>query len=261
MGCRLENGCYKKNGLRSTPTYWTPTSARFSNSLRGLSERTKNPALRQEFEKMRTCPVRDGQGRCSRFVDYVVGALIRHGVHMQFDLDDAFQRVMFWMLSPVGERGLPKKSLFDFDESRPYDLAVGNPLQAIFRQYLTNAVRTVAAGRIPSLRRVQHPNRVSITYARPGSEPVRDTVSAEEIPGRAETYDWEMLNDIMSLLRQRSTPEMPLPNLFLSVLKGEGSRVQRSRFGHSTATRADESSSRPFSNTRAEPQLDAVAIA
>ena len=75
-------------------------------------------------------------GGAAGFVDYIVGALIRHGVTQQFDLEDALQRIMFWMLSPVGERGLPKKSLFDFDESRPYDLRVGNPLQAIFRQCL-----------------------------------------------------------------------------------------------------------------------------
>ena len=39
----------------------------------------------------------------------------------------------------------------------------------------------------------------------------------------------------MDLLRQRSTPGMPLADLFMSILKGEGTRVQRSRFGHSTA--------------------------
>ena len=73
----------------------------------------------------------------------MLGALIRHGINQQYDLEDALQRIVFWMLSPVGERGLPRNSLFDFDESRPYDLRIGNPLQAIFRQYLSNAVGTV----------------------------------------------------------------------------------------------------------------------
>ena len=45
----------------------------------------------------------------------------------------------------------------------------------------------------------------------------------------------EMLNDIMELLRRRSTPEMPLVDLFMSILRGEGTRVQRSRFGHAKA--------------------------
>ncbi len=139
------------------------------------------------------------------------------------------------MLSPVGERGLPRHSLFDFDETRPYDLRIGNPLQAIFRQYLSNAVTTIGMGKIPALRRVQYPNRLSIGYGRAGSDPAYGTVSAEEIPNRASNYDHEMLNDLLGLLRRRSTPTMPLADLFLSILQGEGTRVQRSRFGHSTA--------------------------
>ena len=40
---------------------------------------------------------------------------------------------------------------------------------------------------------------------------------------------------IMELLRRRSTPDMPLVDLFLSILRGEGTRTQRSRFGHAIA--------------------------
>ena len=207
----------------------------FQQQLEALIGRTKDPALRQEFERMRFCPVQDRNGRCTRFVDYIVGALIRHGITQQYDVEDSLQRIAFWMLSPVGERGLPKKSLFDFDESRPYDLSVGNPLQAIFRKCLVNAVRTVAAGRIPALRRVQYPNRLSINYGRPGNELAYGTMSAEEIPGRVPGYDYEMLNDLLDLLRRQSTPGMPLADLFMSILRGEGTRVQRSRFGYSTA--------------------------
>ena len=106
----------------------------FQRQLEALIGRTKDPALRQAFEQMRFCPIQDRNGRCTRFIDYIIGALIRHGVTQQYDVEDSLQRIAFWMLSPVGERGLPKKSLFDFDEGRPYDLRVGNPLQAIFRQ-------------------------------------------------------------------------------------------------------------------------------
>jgi hypothetical protein len=207
----------------------------FQQQLEALIQRTKDPALRQEFEKMRLCPVQDRNGRCSRFADYNLGALIRHGISQQYDLEDALQRVVFWMLSPVGERGLPRNSLFDFDENRPYDLRPGNPLQAIFRQYLSNAVKTVGMGKIPALRRVQHPNRLSINYGRTGNDPGYGTISAEEIPNRVQSCDHEMLDDLMELLRQRSTPGLPLADLFLSILNGEGTRVQRSRFGHSTA--------------------------
>ena len=99
----------------------------FQQKLEALIGRTKDPALRQAFERMRSCPVQDRNGRCCRFADYIVGALIRHGIAQQYDFEDALQRVMFWMLSPVGERGLPKKSLFDFDESRPLRSACGQP--------------------------------------------------------------------------------------------------------------------------------------
>ena len=207
----------------------------FQQQLEGLIQRTRDPALRQEFEKMRFCPVQDRNGRCSRFSDYILGALIRHGINQQYDLEDALQRIVFWMLSPTGERGLPRNSLFDFDENRPYNLNLGNPLQAIFRQYLSNAVMTIGMGKIPALRRVQYPNRLSINYGRAGNDPAYGTVSAEEIPNRVQSYDSEMLNDLLGLLRRRSTSQMPLADLFLSILNGEGSRHQRSRFGHSTA--------------------------
>ena len=183
---------------------------------------------------MRFCPIQDRNGRCTRFVDYMLGALIRHGINQQYDLEDALQRIVFWMLSPTGERGLPRHSLFDFDENRPYDLRLGNPLQAIFRQYLSNAVMTIGMGKIPALRRVQYPNRLSINYGRAGNDPGYGTVSAEEIPNRVQNYDHEMLDDLLDLLRRRSTPTMPLADLFLSILNGEGTRSQRSRFGHST---------------------------
>jgi hypothetical protein len=209
--------------------------AAFQQQLEALIGRTRDPALRQEFERMRFCPIQDRNGRCSRFVDYMLGALIRHGINQQYDLEDALQRIVFWMLSPVGERGLPRNSLFDFDETRPYDLRLGNPLQAIFRQYLSNAVTTIGMGKIPALRRVQYPNRFSINYGRAGNDPGYGTVSAEEIPNRVQNYDHEMLNDLLELLRRRSTPTMPLADLFLSILQGEGTRVARRRFGHSTA--------------------------
>jgi len=209
--------------------------AAFQQQLEALIGRTRDPALRQEFERMRFCPIQDRNGRCSRFVDYMLGALIRHGINQQYDLEDALQRIVFWMLSPVGERGLPRHSLFDFDETRPYDLRLGNPLQAIFRQYLSNAVTTIGMGKIPALRRVQYPNRFSINYGRAGNDPGYGTVSAEEIPNRVQNYDHEMLSDLLELLRRRSTPTMPLADLFLSILQGEGTRVARRRFGHSTA--------------------------
>ena len=86
----------------------------FQQQLEALIQRTRDPALRQAFKQMRDCPVQDRNGRCYRFIDYIVGALIRHGITQQYDLEDALQRIMFWMLSPVGERGLAQEIALRF---------------------------------------------------------------------------------------------------------------------------------------------------
>ena len=202
----------------------------FQRQLDGLIQRTRDPELRQAFEAMRSCPVRCGNGGCARFIDYILGALIRHGVHHEYDLEDALQRIVFRMLSPVGESGKRRRTIFDFDESRPYDLALGNPVQAIFKTYLHHELRNICGGRMPSLRTRQRTGMQSIGYGREQGE-----VSPDEIPARPVSDEQEMLRDILGLLRARSTPEMPLTDLFLSILQGEGTRAQRLRFGHSTA--------------------------
>ena len=202
----------------------------FQGGLESLIGRTRDPELRQTFEGMRQCPVRGRDGRCNRFTDYILGALIRNGCHHQYDIEDALQRVVFRMLSPTGETGAKRRTIFDFDESRPYDLRVGNPLQAIFKAYLHNDIRSIMGGRIPALKKTQKTGTLSIGYGTDTGE-----VSPDEIPARASSGEEEMLRDIMELLRQRSTPGMPLADLFQSILRGEGTRIQRTRFGHAVA--------------------------
>ena len=201
----------------------------FQQDLQALIRRTRDPELRQAFEDMRACPVRDQHGRCHRFTDYILGSLLRWGCNRSFDLEDAFQYIVFRMLSPVGERGLRRKSLFDFDESLPYDLRIGNPLQQIFRAYLANDLRSILGGKIKRIRTIDRPKgTVSI-----GTDP--GTVSSEEIPGRESDDEDELVADIVDLLKRKSTPGMPLVDLFRSILRGQGTRYQRQTFGHSTA--------------------------
>jgi hypothetical protein len=202
----------------------------FQQGLEALIQRTQDPDLRRTFEGMRRCPVQGRDKRCSRFVDYVLGALIRNGCHHQYDIEDSLQRICFRMLSPVGETGKSRRTIFDFDESRPFDLRLGNPLEAIFKAYLHNDIRNIVGGRIPALRTRQKTGALSIGYGGDVGE-----VSPDEIPERMPSGEQEMLRDIMELLRQRSTPDMPLVDLFMSIMRGEGTRVQRSRFGHSKA--------------------------
>ena len=192
----------------------------FQQGLEALIRRTPDPQLRQAFENMRQF----------RFAAYIVGALVRHGIHQQYDIDDSLQRIVFRMLSPVGERGLPRSTLFDLDQSRSYNLQTGNPLEARFRTYLVHELRSISTGRIPALRRTQRPGSLSIGYGRDQA-----MVSPDQIPGRPWSHDEEFFNDITALLRQRSTPDMPLDALFWSILNGEGTRAQRARFGHSKA--------------------------
>ena len=93
--------------------------AAFQQQLEALIQRTRDPALRQEFERMRVCPVQDRNGRCSRFVDYMLGALIRHGINQQYDLEDALQRIVFWMLSPSWRKGPAQKQPVRFRREPP----------------------------------------------------------------------------------------------------------------------------------------------
>jgi DNA-binding HxlR family transcriptional regulator len=109
-------------------------------------------------------------------------------------------------------------------------LRLGNPIEVLFKVYLANEIRNILGGRIPALRTRQKTGALSIGYGREAGE-----VSPDEIPARAGDGEQAMLNDIMELLRRRSTPEMPLADLFISILRGEGTRVQRSRFGHAKA--------------------------
>src|SRR5208283_1419386 len=87
----------------------------FQHGLEALIRRTRDLELRQTFEGMRRCPVQGRNGRCNRFTDYILGALLRNGCHYEYDIEDALQRIVFRMLSPVGESGMRKRTIFDFD--------------------------------------------------------------------------------------------------------------------------------------------------
>jgi hypothetical protein len=202
----------------------------FQHGLEALIQRTRDPELRQTFEGMRRCPVQGRDGRCNRFTDYILGALMRSGCHHQYDIEDSLQRICFRMLSPVGESGKSRRTIFDFDESRPFDLRLGNPIAVLFKVYLANEIRNILGGRIPALRTRQKTGTLSIGYGKDTGE-----VSPDEIPERMPSGEREMLGDIMELLRRRSAPGMPLLDLFMSILRGEGTQAQRSCFGHAKA--------------------------
>ena len=210
----------------------------FEDELERLIQRCQgNPALQRTLEPMRACPVKTASG-CTRWTDYALGAIIRHCAE-KVHLEDAFAYVMFRLLSRTGERGQPRQCLFDMDPNREYDLNIGNPLLARFRRFLINDVRSIAAGKIRRL--MLKPNRMPTISIAPGRKKGKQgpgSIRAEEIPAPDTDQKWlELQNDIVSLLNRRSTPDMPLVDLFYAVLNGTGTREQRKRFGHSVADR------------------------
>lgn len=211
----------------------------FRDELEGLIQRTRDPKLRAEFSKMRDCPVRDNRGACRGFTDYIVGALIRNGVHRRCDLEDALSYVYDQMMRAVSYKGSPKSSLFGgFDETRPYNPG-DNPLEARFKVSVGNAARAIAAGKIRRLNTVdwRPPGTLTIGGGR-GKE--RGVVTPDEIPARGSADDHaasEMAGDIVALLRRKQVahPDLPLVGLFQAMLAGQATRDQRARFGRRAA--------------------------
>ncbi len=208
----------------------------FLQGLDGLIQRTRDPVLRNTFEKMRQCNIKTSSGSCVSFGNYLVGALIRHNVHQHSDPEQALNYMAFRLLSPVGERGNRKGTLWDFDEDRPY--APGdNPLEARFKTFVMNDIRSLCGHKMRSLRNLDRPKgTVSITPGRTKDDP-QAGVGAGEIPGRQSDGEAELIADIMGLLQRQSTPEMPLVDLLRSIMSGTGLANQRKTFGHTFADR------------------------
>jgi hypothetical protein len=202
-----------------------------------LIRRTRDPELRKTFEAMRTCPLQDSTGRCYTITGWIVNSLLRNGCFRWVCAEEALGRCMFLLLSKVGESGQPRRNVFDFDESLPYQPGT-NPLEARIKTYIYHCIAGICGNRFPKLRNVQRPpGTITITQGPDFGEPSSGTITADEIPARPEHGEEEMREDIIALLRRQSTPGLPLVALFRSMLAGEGSRAQRTRFGHGIADR------------------------
>jgi hypothetical protein len=196
----------------------------FQRQLDALIQRTTDPALRNTFASMKSFS----------FTNYIVGSLFHHGCIHRYDPEEALQFIAMNMLSPVGERGQPRKTLFDIDTTYSWNLQQGNPLAARFKLYLRHDLAAICGGKIPRLAYVQRrPGMVSISAGRERDDEEPGSVSADQIPDRA-SGDWtELVTDIISLLRrqEKEHPELPLVSLFTSILSGEQTRSTRSIFG------------------------------
>ena len=70
----------------------------FRRQLERLIHRTEDPTLQAKFIEMLDCPITDSSGRCRDFSEYVYSALIRSGVHNQYDIEASMSHVMTQML-------------------------------------------------------------------------------------------------------------------------------------------------------------------
>ena len=213
----------------------------FREALERLIARTQDATLRRTFEDMRDCPIGDGKGRCRGFADYILGALIKNGLHRTYDLEASLQYVAEKMLlvrSP--ETGARRATVFDdFDETRPY-AAGDNPLQARFLSWVRLAVNNIGKGAIRRLANVEPrpQGTVSIVPGRARKGERLGGVAADDIPARPSddrSFE-EMLADIEALLRRKEVAAgLPLAAMLRAMLAGQGVKQRRRAFGDRAA--------------------------
>ena len=207
----------------------------FRQELQRVIRRTQNPTLLAELEDMLDCPVKDARGNCRSFTDYIVGTLIKNGVHARYDLEAALAYVVEKMLMDRGEHGEPRITVFGGFEERP-DYIGGNPLQARFLKYLQFAVNNIRKGKIPRLADVEHrpQGTVSIGQGRSRGGDLAGGVSPDQIVARR-SHDAdlaELADDLMGLLRRKEAAyPLPLVALFQAIMSGQTTDQQRARFG------------------------------
>ncbi len=207
----------------------------FKDQLQRVIHRTQNPALRAELEEMLDCPVKDARGNCRSFTDYIVGTLVKNGVHARYDLEAALAYVVEKMLMERGEHGEPRITVFGGFEERP-DYVGGNPLQARFLKYLHFAVNNIRKGKIPRLADVElrPQGTVSLGQGRSrGSDPAGGVSPDEIVARRSHEADLaELADDLTGLLRRKEIAyPLPLVALFQAILSGQTADQQRASFG------------------------------
>jgi hypothetical protein len=207
----------------------------FRQELQRVIRRTVNPTLRAEFERMLDCPVRDRRGNCKSFTNYIIGALVKNGIHARYDLEAALAYVVEKMLMDKGENGEGRITVFGGFQERP-DYVEGNPLQARFVKYLQFAVNNIRKGKISRLADVEHrpQGTVSIGQGRSRGGDSFGGVSPDQIVARP-SHDAdlaELVDDLIGLLRRKEAAyPIRLVDLFRAILAGQTQDQQRKTFG------------------------------
>jgi len=207
----------------------------FKEELRKVIQRTQNPDLRDRLIEMLDCPIRTARG-CRSFSDYIVGALIRNGIHHQYDLEAALGYVVEKMLMDKGESGEPRTTVFAGFEERPGHTPDFNPLQVRFMKYLQWAVNNVRKGKVPRLASVEGrpQGTVSIGQGRQKDGDSPYGISPDEIQARPshEADLAELIGDIEGLLRRKEAAYgFPLVDLWRAMMNGMTVDQQRRQYG------------------------------
>jgi len=207
----------------------------FKQALNDLIRKTQDPVLRAKFQEMIDCPIRTARG-CRSFTNYIMGALLKNGIHNTYDMEAVLGYVFEKMMMQTTDAGLPRNTVFaGFDETRPYNADL-NPLQGRFMKFLQFAINNVRKGKIPRLAQVERrpQGTVSIGQGRLGKGEPGTGVSPDEIAAKpsSETEWEEMIGDIKRLLaKQEPATGLPLVNFFNAVISGQRTIEQSKVFG------------------------------
>ncbi len=215
----------------------------FRQALEQVIQRTKDSTLRATFQKMLDCPITDRKGNCRPFTSYIVDALIKNGIHQQYDMEAALEYVLEKMMMPTTDAGKQRPTVFaDFDETRPFEPG-DNPLQARFMSFLKFAINNIRKGKIPRLAKVEPRPASSLSIGLGGTQDDDPSqgISPEHLPAQSSTdADFgEIVADIVSNLRQREAAYgLPLVDVFQAMLSGQKSEALRKAYGDRAARTA-----------------------
>lgn len=208
----------------------------FRRALEQLMNRVEDPVLQDKFREMLDCPIKDAKGRCRSFTGYIVSALVRHGIHREADVEDILSYIYEKMMHDKKVSGEPKATVFgSFDANRPYG-SQGNPLEARFKVAVGNAIRNIAAGRIPRLLNTERRPQGTVSIGQ-GRGDQAGAISPDAISSRSDARGLgELVSDLKLLLhRKEAAYGLPITALFDSMLSGQNQAEQRKQFGDKAA--------------------------
>ena len=250
----LRNGffCEERN-LVDPAVLATLRASSFQDGLESLVQRTQDPEVAcKPSRRCASCPIRDRRGGCTRFADYILGALIRNGCHQtvryrRLLAADLLQNAV----SPTGERGLRPQKPLRFRR-------VGS-VRSSLRKSARSPLQDLSGERVADDHRQQNPctakGRSAPTHCRSVTA-TKALVSPDEIPGRGGEQRAGTRQPISSnCCGGDPRPTLPLVDLFYSILvRAKGLAFSAPALGMPKPTLGGRSSSLSSSNMPSKPR-------